>query len=137
MLDALDDPSRARIRYVEPDSSVFVAVDRLRIERAVLNVVRNALKYSPDSEQVTISTSIDADCATIDVTDRGRGIPRDECERIFDRFYRAGTRGTAEGLGLGLYIAALVVRAHRGRIWVDSEIDRGSTFHIRLLKLVG
>ncbi len=68
----------------------------------------------------------------ISVRDRGVGIPPEELPRIFDRYYRAKTKARAEGLGLGLYITRLIVEAHGGRIWVESEVGKGSTFSFTL-----
>ena len=70
--------------------------------------------------------------ALVSVTDQGVGIAPDELPNLFDRFYRAKATEKTEGLGLGLYISHLIIEAHGGRIWAESEQGKGSTFHFTL-----
>jgi signal transduction histidine kinase len=72
------------------------------------------------------------DKVRISITDEGQGIATDELEKIFTRFYRVpGAGNTAQGLGLGLYISSEIIQGHRGQIWAESEMGKGSTFHIQ------
>jgi len=112
-----------------------VPADPDRIERAIVNLITNALKYSPSNSPVTIRIRRSEEEAVVSVTDQGAGIPPEHLPHVFDRFYRVtGGKGVAEaeGLGLGLYIARLIVEAHGGRIWAESEVHKGSTFHFTL-----
>lgn len=108
----------------------LVRGDGERLGQALLNLLHNAVKFSPAGADVVIRVRASEHEVTVTVTDRGPGIPRAALPRVFERFYkgdRARTRGVG-GTGLGLSIARHVVEAHGGRIWVNSEEGRGSTF---------
>jgi len=123
---------RARIK-MECDSQMpLVPIDRERAERVIVNLLSNALKYSAPDTPVTISAEYHDGTAMISVADRGVGIPPQDLPHLFERFYRARTGKRIEGLGLGLYISRLIVEAHGGRIWVESEEGKGSKFSFTL-----
>ena len=115
-----------------------VHVDADAIDQVVCNLLDNAVKYSGESRAIDVGVVLRDGEVAIAVTDRGIGIPRDEQQRIFERFHRVGTGLVHEvrGAGLGLAIVRHVVRAHGGRVEVDSEEGRGSTFTI-VLPLAG
>lgn len=104
--------------------------DKERICQVIVNLLTNAIKYSPDSGRIVISTEGDDHEVRLCVQDFGIGIRKDQQERIFEQFYRAGgsREHTFPGLGLGLYISSEIVKHLNGRIWVDSEEGKGSTF---------
>jgi signal transduction histidine kinase len=107
--------------------------DKLRM--ALNNLVDNAMKYSPPGGSITLGGSRDAEQALVWVRDQGVGVPLEERERIFERFHRVDTRLSRDtpGVGMGLYICRVIVEAHRGRVWVESEgAGSGSTFFICL-----
>lgn len=106
--------------------------DAAALERAVVNLVSNALKYSGEGAPVRVSTERCDRNAVLSVSDQGVGIPADELPRVFERNFRGRTRGQREGLGLGLYIVQLIVEAHGGRVWAESEVGVGSTFRLSL-----
>lgn len=110
--------------------------DRMRLEQVLTNLVENAIKFTPDGGQVTLSGRRDADHVLLTVSDTGIGIPPEEQERVFDRFYQVdgSERRAYRGTGLGLSISRHIVERHSGRIWVESEgiNGRGSHFHIEL-----
>jgi signal transduction histidine kinase len=109
-----------------------VLADHDRLERILMNLLSNALKYSPPTTPVTINATPAEQEVIIAIADQGVGIPPEDQQHLFERFYRAkGTRQT-EGIGLGLYITKLLVEAQGGRIWVESETGRGSTFYFTL-----
>ena len=119
------------------DLSIDPAPCRMKGERdmlslAVWNLLDNAVKYSPGRGTVWVSVSREADRAAIAVRDEGIGIPRDEQRRVFRKFVRgAGTHALGvRGCGIGLAIVDRVVRAHGGRVRLESEVGRGSTFTI-------
>ncbi len=124
---------QARLRIEPPPGAVpFVDLDPERFERILVNLVSNALKYSPPEETVVIEVVSRDTEVVIAVRDRGVGVPRDELPHLFERYFRACTGKRKEGLGLGLFIARLLVEAHGGRIWVESEVGQGSTFAFAL-----
>ena len=103
-----------------------------RLGQVLDNLLGNAVKYSARGEEVTIQVAALDGEARLQVTDRGAGIPPEVLPRLFERFYRADHTGGSSGLGLGLYIARMLVEAHGGRIWAESEVGRGSAFTIAL-----
>lgn len=114
------------------DVAVAVKCDRDRISQVLSNLIGNALKFTPSGGTVTLAVKrTSPDEVQVSVTDTGRGIPEDMRKRIFERFWQIGKQDR-RGLGLGLYISTMIVEAHGGRIWVDSEVGRGSTFHFSL-----
>jgi two-component system sensor histidine kinase KdpD len=102
------------------------------VERAIANLVANAVKYSPDDEPIDIVISSDGSSVLVSVTDRGPGIPEDAQDRIFDRFERLEETRTQTGTGLGLYITRRLARALGGEVSVSSVPGAGSTFLLRL-----
>lgn len=107
--------------------------DLRRLRQVLANLIENAVKYSPGGGEIVVGVGREEDEASIVVRDQGVGIPAEALPRLFDRFYRVGaTVGQAQGLGLGLYITHQLVRAHGGRITVESEVGHGSTFTVRL-----
>ncbi|MHB1416028.1 MAG: MASE3 domain-containing protein [Chloroflexota bacterium] len=120
-----------RIEVVLPPEGVPPALaDANRLERVLTNLLSNALKYSEDTVRVTVEA--DANELTVAVADKGRGIAKEDLPHLFDRFYRVDETRRTEGLGLGLYITRMLVEAHGGRIWVESEPGEGSTFSFTL-----
>jgi len=119
--------------HVEP--GIRVKADRSTLRQAVVNLLDNAIKYTPPEGQIDISVrKTSEEDAAIEVRDSGPGIPKEEHDKIFERFYRLekGSPDGASGAGLGLAIARWAVRVNRGRIDVESEERRGSTFRIVL-----
>jgi len=117
----------------------IVEADAERLEEVLDNLIGNALKFTSPAANVTVSVEPVAGGTRVAVRDTGPGIPTGELPRIFDRFYQvpnAQVQGAAArcvgGSGLGLYIARAYVQAMGGRLWVDSEIERGSTFFVLL-----
>jgi len=124
----------ARIVFERSTAPVFVVADGLRVKQVLINLVSNAIKYSPPDCPIRIEASADDGMSVISVTDAGSGITAAEQARIFDRFYRVdngSTRATG-GVGLGLYIARQLVESMSGRLWVRSEPGGGSTFRFSL-----
>ena len=120
---------------LEGDEYAQVAGDGLFLRQALVNVLHNAVKYSPVGEAISVRVrNSDANQVTVEIQDRGPGIPLEDQSRIFDRFYRVDkTRwGESVGAGLGLSIAKWAVEAHGGSIGLDSAPNHGSTFRISL-----
>jgi signal transduction histidine kinase len=111
-----------------------IEADGRRVEQVVANLLDNALNHTPSGGIVTVAVSLDKDDALVSVADTGEGIPAEHLPYIFERFYRiddARSRKTG-GAGLGLAIAKQMVELHGGRIWVESEVGKGSKFSFTL-----
>ena len=129
-LSELLSPHPVRLSVTGPPTKVMA--DPTRIEQVLTNLLTNAAKYSPPEAEITVEVRGGPDEVVVSVTDRGAGIPAEDLPRLFSRFYRSKAAGLAEGLGLGLYIARGLVEAHGGRIWVKSEVGKGSVFSFAL-----
>jgi signal transduction histidine kinase len=127
------DAPAPRIDLAGSDTSIVVRADREALARAVRNLIDNALKYAAGTPVVDVAVATDGADVSIAVRDSGPGIDPAHQRTIFDKFVRAGGRQTTvRGTGLGLAMVRLIVMAHGGRIDLDSEIGRGSTFTIVL-----
>jgi PAS domain S-box-containing protein len=111
-----------------PTNMPLVDADGARVVQVLGNLMRNALKFTPRGGRVTIGVQQDDGAVQFSVSDTGRGIGADAQPRVFDRYWQAPGAVTTRGAGLGLSIAKGIVEAHGGRIWIDSEPGRGSTF---------
>jgi signal transduction histidine kinase len=108
--------------------------DEERLGQLLVNLLHNAVKFSPEGSQVVVRAALEGPDVVVSVEDHGSGIPRADLDRIFERFYKvdkARVRGVG-GTGLGLAIARHIVEGHGGRIWVESEEGRGSTFRFSI-----
>jgi signal transduction histidine kinase len=123
---------------VMPEGEGFeVSADAAALQQALLNLVDNALKHAPTGSVVDVRLERGADPrrpVRMSVRDAGPGIPAEDHQRIFERFYRRGSelRRETQGVGLGLAIVRHVVEGHRGRVWVESEPGRGAAFFVEL-----
>jgi two-component system, OmpR family, sensor histidine kinase KdpD len=121
----------ARVEVSLPEDSPAVRVDTHQVQRVIVNLLENALKYSPGSEPVHVHVQATGSEAFVRIVDRGPGVAPDELERIFEPFQR-GSRGAARGAGLGLAIARGFAEANGGRIWAESRQGQGATFVLAL-----
>ncbi len=119
------------------DGLPAVAIDSDMIRRVLINLVENAVKYTPVRGRVTIAAAVDNEGVVLSVSDTGPGIPPTDQTRVFGMFTRLQRDRGAKGLGLGLAFCRLAVQAHGGRIWVESEPGAGSTFRVLLPRDVG
>jgi signal transduction histidine kinase len=106
----------------------MVEMDRRRIEQVLTNILSNAIKFTPKQGEIEIRVRETTDELQVCVADNGPGIPAEDQDRIFDRFYVVANGRGLSGVGLGLYIARQMVELHGGRIWVESRLGAGSTF---------
>ncbi|HEX8686626.1 MAG TPA: ATP-binding protein, partial [Pyrinomonadaceae bacterium] len=131
---------RKRIRLVERDTQRLppVAADRGLITQAVANLVDNAIKYSPERTSVTLSTALEADAVRLTVEDRGYGIPPEDQDKVWEKFYRVARDGRVkeeESTGLGLSFVRQVVEQHGGQVFLQSEPGLGSKVGFTLPRL--
>jgi two-component system sensor histidine kinase KdpD len=110
----------------------LVYVDADQIERVLVNLLENALKFSPPGEPVEVTVENSESEIVVRVSDRGPGVAPDELERVFDAFARARTDESARGTGLGLAIARGFAQVNGGRLWIESTTDQGATFALAL-----
>lgn len=111
-----------------------ISADKYRIRQVIVNLLTNALKYSPETKGVTIKLTSQKESVLLSVKDFGIGIPKSEQAQIFDKYYRTKSvqKKRSEGLGLGLYITNQIVEHHNGKIWVESQLGKGSEFFVSL-----
>ena len=127
-------------RELNAGSSFAVAGNPEELRTAVLNVIDNAVKYSPDGAHLTIVLSVESDAwVMVSVADQGLGIPQPQLKRIFRRFYRVPNRSIlrVKGTGLGLFLVRSIARQHGGDAFAESAGEgRGSTFHLQLPRIL-
>ncbi len=109
-----------------------LVIDGPRIESVLMNLVNNAIKFTDPGGKITLKILQKDNTLVVSVMDTGRGIAREDIPRIFERFYKVDKSRTGEGSGLGLSISKHIIELHRGRLWVESEVGRGSTFYFVL-----
>ncbi len=116
-----------RVRTRVPEDLPLVAIDDVLIEQVLINLLDNALKYTPTTSPIDIVATAMDGTVTVEVADRGPGLPPGEEDKVFEKFYRAGPAGE-RGAGLGLAICQGIVRAHGGRIWAQNLPEGGVAF---------
>lgn len=120
-----------KISYDIDDCGKTINCDQGRVEQVISNIVGNALKFTPNGGEIHISMKYQEHDAVISIHDTGYGMSDDQLEHVFDRYWQV--KDTAnQGTGLGLAIAKIVVESHHGKIWAESELGKGSTFHFTL-----
>jgi signal transduction histidine kinase len=127
-------PDGISLAVDRPKRLPAVRADPQQLRQVLVNLLENAIKYSPDGGPVEVRLARKTECVQWSVSDRGLGVPPSERGRIFEKFYRLDpqmTRGIG-GTGLGLYICRELVRRLDGRIWVDANGDRGSIFQVQI-----
>ena len=145
VFEPLLEESKLVLKWDIPESLPEVSVDQQLFMQVLVNLIDNAVKYTPDGGEITVSaetcrretdeaSNISSEEIVVQVQDTGIGIPMESQSRVFERFYRVDKGRAREmgGTGLGLAIAKHIVLRHNGRIWLESSLGRGSTFHLAL-----
>jgi PAS domain S-box-containing protein len=125
-------PAERNQIHLEGVAELPVVGDAAQIERVIINLLTNALKFSAPGSPVVVGFYRDGNRAFVSVADRGGGIDPRDLPHVFEKHYRAHTRADVEGSGLGLYISRLIVEAHGGRLWAESRVGIGSRFTFAL-----
>lgn len=107
-------------------------VDPKRLEQVLVNLIHNAIKFTPPGGEVEVNAYQESEFIVYSVKDNGKGIPPKDLERIFERFYKTDRSRSERGTGLGLSISRHLVEAHNGKIWAESQPGQGSTFFFRI-----
>jgi two-component system phosphate regulon sensor histidine kinase PhoR len=123
-----------RLELPEHGALPHIRGDEERLGQLLVNLLHNAVKFSASGTEVVVRAVVDGSELIVSVADQGSGIPKADLDRIFERFYKADkarVRGVG-GTGLGLAIARHIAEGHGGRLWVESEEGRGSTFSLAI-----
>ncbi len=133
-LENLQGTTETHHLQLEEVTDAQVPGDKDRLGQVLINLLTNAIKYSPEANTVIVRVSADEHNAIVSVQDFGIGIAETHQEKIFERFYQVNddTEKTFRGLGIGLYISSQIVRGHHGRLWVESAKGAGATFYVSL-----
>jgi len=117
----------------QPEQEIIISADKQRIEQVIVNLLSNAIKYSPREKLVNVTISATPDKVKVTVQDYGMGIQKEHQERIFSRFYRVEELAShISGLGIGLYISKEIISRHHGKLWLESEPEKGSSFFFEI-----
>jgi signal transduction histidine kinase len=136
MFRAATDRAGIALVVERPEAPVTAQVDREMWERIVLNLVSNALKFTLQGGRVCVRGERSGDDIHFSVSDTGSGIQEGTFDSVFQRFWQAD-ENHRRGTGLGLYISKSLVEAHKGRIWLESKLGQGSTFHFTIPIVAG
>jgi signal transduction histidine kinase len=131
-LQSLAQENYITLSLSSPEIQIWADSDR--IIQTLVNLLNNAIKFSPQNSTVTLDAEVHEDQVLFQVKDQGRGIPENKLETIFGRFQQVDASDSRQkgGTGLGLAICRSIVQQHGGRIWVESELGKGSTFYFTL-----
>ena len=130
-LDAFEPIAAAKpVTLVHKAETLHANVDSDRLLQVLANLVSNAIKFTPPGGTIVVGSRREGDLLHLEVADTGLGVPPDQLHSIFERFRQVSP--DRRGVGLGLYISKKIVEAHRGRLWVESTLGSGSTFHVTL-----
>jgi PAS domain S-box-containing protein len=132
---SLIDKNRVQLKARLPLQCTALFDDE-KIYRVLINLLGNAVKFTPDGGEIIISLHEDADAVLFSIEDNGKGIPAENIPLVFEAFSQVGKQDSRKGTGLGLYICRKIVEAHQGRIWVESQVGKGSNFHFSLPKAI-
>ncbi len=126
---------KIQLNFIKPEKSIFVQVDRFRINEVLMNLLANAINYTPSMGKITVWIEKVGQEVVTHIQDTGEGIPKEALPHLFTKFFRVSgvLEQGSKGTGLGLYIAKSIVEIHKGRIWVQSELGKGSIFSFSLL----
>ncbi|OCA72590.1 hybrid sensor histidine kinase/response regulator [Chryseobacterium artocarpi] len=129
------DEQQVRIERHGTKPDILIPLDEIRIEQVLINFLTNAIKYSPDNNQVIVTTFVDKEAqeVRVNVTDFGIGIPDFKQDAVFKKFYRVEESSLQfQGMGIGLFICAEIIKQHHGSVGVSSIVNEGSTFYFTL-----
>jgi len=122
-----------RLIYKTVINKIFINGDREKIEQVIVNLLGNAIKYMPSGGDIIVKLQEKKADLLVSIEDKGVGIPKNDLENIFQRFYRvSGTPSSFSGSGIGLYISSEIIKMHHGKIWAESNMESGSVFYFSI-----
>ncbi len=123
--------TKHQIFYDDSLVDAHITADRLRLEQVFINLITNAIKYSPEADKIVVNSYAADGKTVVSVQDFGMGIPAEHHNKLFSRFYRIEEQSqNISGLGIGLFITKQIIVGHNGNIWLQSELGKGSTFYV-------
>lgn len=124
-----------QLEFIKPNESIYVKVDKFRINEVMMNLLANAINYTSPKGKITVWLEKVGEEVITHIKDTGEGIPKEAIPHLFTKFFRVSgvLEQGSKGTGLGLYIAKSIVEIHKGKIWVESKLGQGSTFSFSLL----
>jgi two-component system phosphate regulon sensor histidine kinase PhoR len=128
-LGAQAERQNIKLTLIYPKVLPKVSADKPRLGQVLVNLLHNAVKFTPEGGEITLSAQQQGDTILFSIQDTGPGIPPEDLPRIFERFYKTDPARSSSGTGLGLSIARHLVEAHGGKIWAESIEGEGSTFN--------
>lgn len=131
-LKTLADEKSQEITFNDNVSNCFVIADKQEIKRVIVNLLSNAIIHTSENGKIYFDLKLQESLVIVSITDTGVGLSEKDKERIFNRYSRGGKTLRKIGTGLGLYLSKYIIEAHGGKIWVESELDNGSTFYFTL-----
>ncbi len=132
-VDAVRETTETHQIIVTGDANKKVKADFFRLEQVLINLLTNAIKYSPSATEIGVHLNVVAGFVKVAVTDTGVGVKREDHKKIFDRFYRSdNVQFSFQGLGVGLYVSNQIIAEHNGTLWVESEEGQGSVFNFTI-----
>ncbi|MDB5021593.1 MAG: domain S-box protein, partial [Pedobacter sp.] len=131
-VDSVQEISPTHQLVIERSPSVLFNGDRHRLEQVIINLLNNAVKYSPDANKVIVDAELKGNNLIVTIKDFGIGVSDEHIEALFERFYRVDTEHRFQGLGLGLFISSDIIKRHGGKIWAESVEGSGSVFAFEL-----
>lgn len=124
--------SDQKILHIHDNTTTVIKSDKRLLRNILLNLVSNAIKFSPENSVVRINSTIESGKLIIGVTDSGIGISEEDCQHLFERFFRARNAQNIQGTGLGLHIVSKYLELLQGNITLQSEVDKGTTFTVSI-----
>lgn len=140
-LDLNGSEAKEEVRYTinshlvvfAPVETAYVNADADKINQVITNLISNAIKYSLANTVIQVACLTKDNLTIVSVRDEGIGVKEADKPKLFDRYYRVNNNATsASGFGIGLYLCAEIIQRHEGNIWVESEVENGSTFSFSL-----
>jgi two-component system, OmpR family, KDP operon response regulator KdpE len=123
---------RRQFALEAPSNLPLIEIDELRIEQSLVNILQNAIRFSPNSSSIYIRLQNNGTHIQVTVQDQGSGIPSDELEEVFQPFFQASNNNSEEGAGLGLFLSREVIRQHGGDMWIQSTLGQGTVVGMAL-----